>query len=149
MDVAALIVAIASAIGAAAAAWYARGQAAAAATSAAAAQTSATADQRTAALDMQRRHDELTPHFRITLKEPLAGAETLRLSLFIDGPSALHRLDGLTVKILDDRTLRDFGTSQNAGRVNPQEADTQIWGPYRFAAGEHIDDTGRTAVDGS
>jgi type II secretory pathway pseudopilin PulG len=124
MEVAALIVSIISALGAAAAVWYARRSDRSAAKSAAAAATTAT-------LDLQRRHDELTPRFRLTCEPSNPGATTLRLRVSLSGPPELERLDALTVTIRDDNPWRAQGTSL-AVSYTPEQVAAQIWGPYRF-----------------
>ena len=127
MDIVALVVAIVSALGTIGAVWYARRSDRSAAKSAAAAAT-------TAALDLQRRHAELTPRFRITCESSNPGSPTLRLSVFLSGPPYLERLDALTVTIRDDHPWRGQGTPL-AGGPTPEQVASQIWGPYRFIPG--------------
>lgn len=79
VNVAALVVAIVSALIALGAVWYARQSAAAAAT--------------TAALDVQRRQAELTPRFRVTCERPPTAAEILHLGVVLVGPPQLEGLD--------------------------------------------------------
>jgi type II secretory pathway pseudopilin PulG len=127
MDIAALVVAIVSALGAVGAVWYARRSDRSAAKSAAAAAT-------TAALDVQRRHAELTPRFRVTCEPSNPGSQTLRLGVFLSGPPELERLDALTVVIRDDHPWRGQGTPLAGGPAAEQVA-AQIWGPCRFIPG--------------
>jgi len=113
MAIVALIVAIVSALAAAGAVWYARrldGRVAEAVTaarqSAAASERSAVAAEQRASLELARRHDELTPRFRVSV-EPRV--DLLRLLVFLQGPPELARLDRLTVTIRDDRPGRAEG----------------------------------------
>lgn len=120
MDIAALVVAVAAVVIAAAAAEYAR--------------RSAKSAAETAALDKQRRHAELTPHFRVTLERANPGVDTQRLRVFLTGPPELGRLDALTVTIRDDHLWRGQG-AQLAGGPTAEQVARQIWGPYRFTPG--------------
>jgi hypothetical protein len=151
MDIAALAVAIVSALCAAGAVWYARRSDRSAARSAVAAST-------TAALDIQRRNAELTPRFRVTCEPSNPGSPTLRLRVFLAGPPELERLDALTVTIRDDNPWRSQGTPLAGGPTSEQVA-AQIWGPYRFIPGTGpgadsirgipgADPTGRTTPTG-
>ena len=151
MDIAALAVAIVSALCAAGAVWYARRSDRSAARSAVAAST-------TAALDIQRRNAELTPRFRVTCEPSNPGSPTLRLRVFLSGPPELERLDALTVTIRDDHPWRSQGTPL-AGGPTPEQVAAQIWGPYRFIPGTGpgadsvrgipgADPTGRTTPTG-
>lgn len=123
MDIAALVVAIVSALGTVGAVWYARRSDRSAAKSAAAAAT-------IAALDLQRRRAELTPRFGLTCESSNPGSPTLRLGVFLSGPPELERLDVLTVTIRDDHPWRGQGTPLAGGPTAEQ-----IWGPYRFIPG--------------
>jgi len=151
MDIAALVVAIVAAAAAVSAVWYARRSGQSAAKSAIAASTAA-------ALDMQRRHAELTPRFRVTCEQANPGAPALRLGVFLSGPPELERLDALTVTIRDDHPWRGQGTPL-AGGPTPEQVAAQIWGPYRFIPGTGpgagnvrgipgADPTGRTTPTG-
>jgi hypothetical protein len=120
VDIAALVVAIVAAVAAAAAAEYAR--------------RSAKSAAETAALDRQRRHAELTPHFRVALERANPGVDTQRLRVFLIGPPELERLDALTMTIRDDHPWRGQGP-QLAGGPTPEQVARHIWGPYRFTPG--------------
>lgn len=112
MAVGALIVAIVAALGAVGAAWFARRQAKTAGDAleearqaTAAAQEAAVASERSAiaaeagmALETSRRHEELTPRFRVTVTR---SGKFAMLSVILLGPPELGRLDGLTVTIRD------------------------------------------------
>jgi hypothetical protein len=155
MEIAALVVAIVSAVFAGAALVYyrrsaqaAEGSAVDSARSADAAERSAGAAERsaeaaarsadaaavTAKLDTDRRHAELTPRFRITCAPSNPGSETLRLAVYLLGPPELKRLDGLAVRIRDDHPWRAQGTPL-AGGPTPDQVAEQIWGRWRFTPG--------------
>jgi hypothetical protein len=134
MNVAALVVAIASALGSAGAVWYARRSDRSAGRSAAASERSAIASEKRAALEGQRRQAEMTPRFRVTIESANEGVEDLRLTVFLAGPPELGRLDSLTVKIRDDHPWRAEGL-RLAGGPSPEQVAAQIWGPYRFIPG--------------
>lgn len=141
MTIAALVVAIVSALGSVYAVWYARRQAGAADRSADAADRSAAASERsavaaegTAALEAARRHDELTPQFRVTAERANPGADGLTLKVLLAGPPELGRLDALTVSIRNDHPWRGQGTPL-AGGPTPEQVAAHIWGPYRFVPG--------------
>jgi hypothetical protein len=127
MALAALVVSIVAAAGAVASAWYARRSDRSAARSAAAAGTAA-------AIEMQRRHGEVRPRFRLTCQPSNPGSDRLRLLIFLAGPPELGRLDELTVTIRDDHPWRGQGTPSAAGPT-PEQIAEQIWGPYRFVPG--------------
>jgi type II secretory pathway pseudopilin PulG len=134
MVIAALVVAIVSALASVAAVRYARRSDQSAARSATASERSAVASEARAALEAQRRHAELTPRFRVTCARANPGSDTFRLSVFLAGPPELGQLDSLTVKIRDDHPWRADGQPL-AGGPSPDEIAAQIWGPYRFQPG--------------
>jgi len=136
MAIAALVVAIVSALTAVAALVYARRLDKAAKEAVAAAQKSAessarsaTASETRAELESQRRQDEMTPHFRLSWDW-----EKDRLTMQLTGPPQLGRLDSLTVRIRDDHPWRAEGSAL-AGGPSQEEVAAQIWGPYRFIPG--------------
>jgi hypothetical protein len=86
----------------------------------------------TAALDGQRRHEELTPRFKISCSA--AGADDRKLEIRLLGPAALGRLDGLTVTIRDDNPWL-AEAAPLAGGPTREEIKKQVWGPYRFVPG--------------
>ncbi len=153
MALAALLVAIVSALAAIGGLGYTRRSAKAADTSAEAAEKSADAAAVTAQLDLDRRHSELTPRFRITC-EPAGGPGGMRMTIALTGPPELERLDELIVTVRDDHPWR-AQASPPAGGPTPEQAAGQIWGLWRFSphtgpgAGTSpeltgADDTGRT-----
>lgn len=94
--IAALVVSIVAAAGSVGAVWYSRRSAKSATISAAAANT-------TAALDSQRRHDELTPEFDITIAVGETGiGEDAKMRATLTGPAGLDRLDEVIIAILDE-----------------------------------------------
>jgi hypothetical protein len=94
--IAALVVSIVAAAGSVGAVWYSRRSAKSAAVSAAAASA-------TAALDSQRRHDELTPEFDISITAGENGiGDHAEMRVALTGPAGLDRLDEVTIAILDE-----------------------------------------------
>ena len=147
MALAALIVAIVSAVASV-------GGLALARRSATSAAKAADAPEVTATLDIDRRHSELTPRFRLTCEPSNPGTDTLRLRICLTGPPELERLDELTVTIRDDHPWRGQGTPL-AGGPEPEQVARQIWGRWRFTPGvgpgaspaqgiPGADETGRT-----
>lgn len=155
MALAALILAIISAVFGGAAVVYYRRSAQAAESSAADSARSADAAERsaeaadrsaeaatrsadaaavTARLDIDRRHAELTPHFRISVEPSNPGSDTLRLAVCLLGPPELERLDALTVTIRDDHPWRAQGRALASGPT-PEQVAQQIWGRWRFTPG--------------
>ena len=93
--IAALLVSSVAAAGSVGAVWYSRRSAKSAAVSAAAASAAA-------ALDSQRRYNELTPEFDISIT---AGENSVgdhaEMRVALTGPGGLDRLDEVTIAILD------------------------------------------------
>jgi type II secretory pathway pseudopilin PulG len=88
MVIAALVVSIVAAAGSVGAVWYSRCSAKSAAVSAAAASAAA-------ALDSQRRHDELTPEFDISITAGKNGvSDHAEMRVALTGPAGLDKLDG-------------------------------------------------------
>lgn len=125
MDIASLVVAIVALVVSIFSTAYAR-------RSARSGDKAAIAAGETAALDGQRRHEELTPHFKISCIA--AGVEQRKLEIKLIGPPSLGRLDGLTVTIRDDNPWLAEATSLASG-PSAEEVRKQIWGPYRFTPG--------------
>lgn len=118
MALSALLVAIVSALAAISGLAYSRRSAKAADKSAEAAEKSADAAAVTARLDVDRRHSELTPRFRITC-EPAGGPGGMRMTIALTEPPELERLDELIVTIRDDHPWRAQG-SLLAGGPTPE-----------------------------
>jgi hypothetical protein len=141
MAVAALIVSIVAALAAVAAAVYARRLDEAAKEAVKAAKRSAVAAEDRTAVESARRHEELTPRFRVSLLGRLSDGKSVQLVVFLAGPPDLERLDSLTIVIRDDATLREIGklvaSADGPARVvegaQAALAAEAIWGPYRFA----------------
>lgn len=125
MVIAALVVSIVAAAGSVGAVWYSRRSAKAAAVSAAAAGT-------TAALDSQRRHDELTPEFGVSIAAGVGEHAEMRVEL--TGPPGLDRLDEVTITILDEAGVGHWAHGL-PGKVSPEEARRFVWGPWEFNTG--------------
>jgi hypothetical protein len=152
MAVAALIVAIVSALAAAGAVVYARrldrtagdavaavrDAAAAAKESAAASVRSASAAEATMALETGRRHEELAPRYRVEVTR--AGERLAMMSVVRVGPPELGRLDGLTVTIRDTNPFpTNWKESQMPEPATPEQLAEGIYGPYRFYLGADTD----------
>ena len=102
---------------------------------ASAAEISAKATENAVKLEVQRRHDELTPHFRLN-HEPSPGTDFLRLTVLLTGPVQLERLDGLTLTVRDDTPWRGEPTPvSEANGITPEQLAEQVWGPYRLRPG--------------
>lgn len=94
----------------------------------------ASVDVTTAGLDLQRRHAELTPHFRATCGRLNAGGHRLKLVIELTGPPDLERLDELTVTIRDDKHTRLKPTS-SLDTPSTEQLPDHVWGPVRFVPG--------------
>ncbi|VVJ21643.1 Uncharacterised protein [Amycolatopsis camponoti] len=127
MDLAALIVAIASGIIALGSAGYTR-------MAARANRRSADADEITAALEGDRRHAELTPRLRVRCAPANAGSEDFKLTVELLGPPELGGLDSLEVTIRNDNPWRGQGTPL-AGGPSPEAVAAHLWSPLRFKSG--------------
>lgn len=132
--VAALIVAIVSALAAVGAVVYGRRldrtaqrAVAEASRSAAAAERSAVASEKSTALKASRRHDELMPRFRVSLGQPDPGHPVSWMLVSLLGPPELGRLDALTVRIRDDYPGREIGPLPPSGPTREQ-VEAQVWG---------------------
>lgn len=79
--------------------------------------------------ERQRRWERLQPDLSCNLYLNPNGASGL-LTIRLDGPYALERLDRVTVTIRDQRLHP--GHYLLKGMPNPEQARAPIWGPYRF-----------------
>jgi hypothetical protein len=154
--VAALIVAIASALAALGAVWFARRLDRTAKEAREALRRSMLASEKRTELESDRRKHELTPRFRVTMDwSPLVkgdwpsrikkASELPRLTLLLLGPNELGRLDRLTVRIRDDSQWR---SRQVPIRATQEQFAKQVWGPYRVnkllsPQGSNVDPIGR------
>jgi hypothetical protein len=115
--------------------------------SASAAETSAKAAENTVKLEVQRRHGELQPHFKLGWG-PQPGTGFLRLNVFLRGPVQLEHLDGLTLTVRDDKPGRQEPTDlSRASGITPEQLAEQVWGPYRLVPGTMA--TARSSPAGS
>lgn len=81
-----------------------------------------------ARIERDRWHSELTPKFRLTLTD--SGFGHAKLVVHLEGPDDLRRLDGVTLRVIDDdmnHNVLNPGT-----RPTQQEVDKFVWGPFRF-----------------
>ncbi len=82
-------------------------------------------------IEEERRHAELTPQFKLELRDP----SMIRTQLIIsfEGPAALEQLDSIEMTIRDDMPSRAEFTAGHG--VSTGEIKKQIWGPLRFVHG--------------
>lgn len=95
------------------------------------AKRSADAAQDMASADQARRHDELTPHLRISGAGRSPGSDRVVLTVRLDGPPGLDRLDEIALRIRDDQPRQPV----TPGEPRQEQIDNTIWGPYRFVPG--------------
>jgi hypothetical protein len=128
MAVASLILAIIAILVARASAAYTRKQ--------------ATEQARVASIEHDRRHDELTPEFKITCESHEEDKNRAELTLELTGPAGLTRLDQVTVRIRDDIPNRQ---PRFRSQLTQEQIAAVIWGPYRIVSGlKDTDPNGRT-----
>jgi hypothetical protein len=101
--------------------------------SASAAETAAKATDAAVKLEVQRRHAELTPRFRLNW-ELRSGTDDLRLDVLLTGPVQLERLDNLTLTVLDNDPWRRETISEGMG-ITPEQLAEQVLGPFRLRPG--------------
>ncbi|HEV2347382.1 MAG TPA: hypothetical protein VGS97_25025 [Actinocrinis sp.] len=82
-------------------------------------------------IERDRWHAEMTPKFKITLKDPSMTRTVLYVGL--EGPTTLSHLDTIEMTIRDDMPGRAELTAENG--VSADEIRQQIWGPLRFVRG--------------
>jgi hypothetical protein len=118
MAVASLILAIIAILVAGASAAYTRKQ--------------ATEQARVASIEHDRRHDELTPEFKITCVAQEQDGNRAELTLALTGPAGLTGLHEVAVRIRDDIPDRQprFGS-----QLTQEQVSAVIWGPYRIVTG--------------
>jgi hypothetical protein len=108
----------------------------------AARRANATADT-VARIEQNRWHAELTPQFDLTLTE--TGGGTARLTVHLNGPDELGRLDDVWVSVGNDDM--DHAITHGDGRLTQEDLDAFVWGPFRFRAGiDGADADGRGAA---
>lgn len=92
-------------------------------------------------LELQQRHEDLTPDLRVSYEHK--GGDTVQLKVALTGPVGLPQLDGVAIAVRDDRVDR---TPVTAGSPTAEEIKAQIWGPYRLRPGvDGADEIGRTS----
>jgi hypothetical protein len=96
-----------------------------------AAERSAGTAEELAAIETDRRHEQLTPQLTIEAAAPRQGGDRVRLTVRLEGPDGLDRLDEVSVRVADDRRR----TPTIEGGPTQQQLDETIWGPYRFVPG--------------
>jgi hypothetical protein len=127
MAVASLILAIIAILIAGASAAYTRKQ--------------ATEQARVASIEQDRRHDELTPEFKITCEARDNDGNRAELNLELIGPAGLAELDQLIVRIRDDIPRRK---PRDGSQLTQEQIAAVIWGPYRIVTGlRNTDANGR------
>ena len=86
-------------------------------------------------IELDRRHAELRPRFRVTCQRVNPGGEQLRLVIELTGPPDLERLDDeLIVTIRDASFFRRKAVSSLVIPSSEPTAD-HVWGPVRFVPG--------------
>jgi hypothetical protein len=127
MAVASLILAIIAILIAGASAAYTRKQ--------------ATEQARVASIEQGRRHDELTPEFKITCDARDNDGNRAELNLELTGPAGLTELNQVTVRIRDDIPGRK---PRDGSKLTQEQVAAVIWGPYRIVTGlRDTDSNGR------
>ena len=99
--------------------------------SADAAERSAHADETLTAMELSGRHENLTPNLRVEAVSWAPGSDGIRLTVRLVGPHGLDRLDGVKIRLRDDKDR----SPQVAGGPTQEQIDAAIWGPYRFEPG--------------
>jgi hypothetical protein len=122
--------------------------AAATVTASAATAVAAEAANSATKIELQRRHAELRPRFRVTCERLNPGGEQLRLVVELTGPPDLERLDDLIVTIRDDRFSRLKPTS-SLDTPSAQKLPDHVWGPVRFVPGTGPGVTTRPGAKGA
>lgn len=83
-----------------------------------AARESAATARELVSIEKTRRHDELNPEFRVSLRDVNTTSKTAKLAIELAGPSALDQLDSIVVSFRTDGMMR--------GDVD------NVFGPVRF-----------------
>ncbi|REF00311.1 hypothetical protein [Thermomonospora umbrina] len=85
-------------------------------------------------IEIERRHGELTPEFRITLEADRYGTPR-RANLRVDliGPPGLDHLDEVTIRILNEAERDHWGQGLPPD-VTMDEAELFVWGPWEFVS---------------
>jgi hypothetical protein len=91
-------------------------------------------------IERQRQHTSLEPEFDVDLRTRTE--DLWQLSLLLEGPAGLDRLDELIVTVRNDRPDRAPAT---AGEPTQEQIDQQVWGPLQFREGIENQHGPRTA----
>lgn len=83
-------------------------------------------------IELERRHAELRPHFKVTCQQLNPGSEQLRMTVQLIGPPDLEQLEELTVTIRDDNYFRLKRPPAPGSTDLPAD---HVWGPTRFVPG--------------
>lgn len=95
----------------------------------------ARANQMTSALatiELDRRHDELTPDFEIVCTERDTSPDSADMRVTLRR-GRLERLDDVIITVLDE-TDKDHWTRGLPGGVTQEQAEAFVWGPWEFNA---------------
>jgi hypothetical protein len=88
-----------------------------------------------AALDSQRRHNELTPEFDISITAGENGVgEHAKMRVALTGPAGLDRLDEVSIAIIDEAEVGHWAHGL-PDKVSLEEARRFVWGPWEFNTG--------------
>jgi len=85
-----------------------------------------------ATIELDRRHDELTPDFDISCTERDTSPSTADMRVTLTR-GRLERLDEVTITILDE-TDKDHWTRGLPSGVTQEQAESFVWGPWEFNA---------------
>jgi hypothetical protein len=109
--------------------------------SAGAAERSAQAAEDLTAIERRRRHEELAPRLSVVAFCRGHGSDRVRVTVRLDGPVGLDRLDQVVVRVCDDKDRNPV----TAGGPTQEQIATTVWGPYRFVPGvDGADQLGRS-----
>jgi hypothetical protein len=112
--------------------------------SAAAAERSAQAAEDLTAIERRRQHVELTPQCTLDVACRGPGSDRIRVTVRLNGPAGLDRLDQLSVRVRDDKDRSPV----TAGGPTQEQIAATIWAPYRFVPGvDGADPLGRAIPD--
>lgn len=105
------------------------------------AKRSADSAEDVARIEHERWHSDQTPVFTAKLESQEGNRAALDFQFV--GPLSLQHLDRIELAIISSDDLQR--TAQLAGSRSQEELDSQVWGPYRFAAGaDGVDTNGQT-----
>jgi hypothetical protein len=101
------------------------------------------------AIERDRRHAEMTPHFKVQYRPSRTGSGRADLAVTLLGPVGLDHLDSLTLVIRDDY-YRNRERELRAAPM-PEEIESEVWGPLKIwtlapFSGIRVEEVGRTAT---